>query len=176
MKSGEKKQLYIALAIILLTGLFLVQYVPTVKKARAYETANLELVAANAESAARFQGLPTLYEDINRLRGQVKDYDAKVPQGRFQGVFLEKLATVMQGYGLGKLVIQPGTESVKNKLGCIPVTISCNGKTEQIFNFLKSMEKFKRIINIERADFKNDKNFDGRVSMRIEAKIFYVKK
>lgn len=176
MNLMEKKQFHIAIIIVGCIGLLLgVFYLITLKKVKKYKAANIELLAMNSATAAKIKTLPKLYEEIELLKDQVKDFNDKVPQGPLHGIFLEKLSAAMQTAGLSDLVIQPGTESVENGIGCIPLKMSSTGKTEQIFYFLKSMEKFKRIINVEQAVFRNSQNFDGKLSMQIEAKIFYVK-
>ncbi|MCD4831224.1 MAG: type 4a pilus biogenesis protein PilO [Anaerohalosphaeraceae bacterium] len=177
MKIAEKKQFCIAAAIVVIAGVFLLlQYLPTVKKAKAYEVANLRLITANAEAAAKMQELPHIYECIARAEEHSENYDLKVPQARSHGIFLQTIAGMMQEQGLTELVIRPGSETEAGVLGCIPVTISCNGKTEQIFDFFKSMEKFERIVKVEYVSFKNSDKYDGLLAMRMEAKIFYRKK
>jgi Tfp pilus assembly protein PilO len=173
---SEKKYLYIAASTLGVIGLSLsILYLSTVKKVKKYQAANIELLAANAASSAKIKSLNKLNEDIERLKLEVKDFNDKVPQGPSHGIFLEKLASAMQTAGLNDLVIQPGTETVENGISCIPLKMSGNGKTDQVFYFLKSMEQFKRIINVEDAVFKNSQKYDGTISMQIDAKIFYMK-
>jgi len=170
----EKQQFVIAAIIVALVGVFLfLQYLPTVKKAKAYEIENKQLIIENAKSGALLEKLPRLFEQIDETLGKVGNFDAKVPQRRSHGSFLQKIADIMQEHNLRELVIEPGSEIESENLSRIPIIISCNGRLEQMFDFFRSLESFERIIHVEHVSFKNSDEYDGEISMRMQADIFY---
>ena len=53
------------------------------------------------------------------------------------------------------------------------MTIRCQGKLEQIFEFSKSLQALDRLIRIEQIELKNDNNYSGHVDMTTKAVIYY---
>jgi len=169
-----EKQFIIAFTVVLMAGVFLtLQYLPTVRKAKAYKVENLRLVTENSHAHAQLDELPTIFELIAKAKEDVGDYDAKIPHGRSHGAFLQQIANIMQKHELKELVIQPGSEVKMSKFSRIPILIRCNGKMSQIFKFFKSLESFDRIIKIEDVSFKNSEDYNGQMSLEMKANIFY---
>ena len=76
------------------------QYLPLNRKAKSLKAANASLLAENAAAGARVEALPQLYKEIEKIKEQVGDFDAKIPVGRSHGLFLQDLTSVMQKQGL----------------------------------------------------------------------------
>lgn len=170
----ERKQLVMSVAVVTLAAAFvLFQYLPLSKKAKSLEATNANLLVENAEADAHTAILPQLYKDIERIKGEVGDFDAKIPVGRSHGLFLQELTSVMQKRGLGELVVQPGKETETPDLSEIPVHIRCRGRLVQIFKFFKALEAFERIIQIEEVGLTADDTFSGMVTMQAKVNIFY---
>jgi Tfp pilus assembly protein PilO len=170
----EKKQIVMSIAVVVLAIVFVVfQYLPLDKKAKNLKAANAALLAENAATDAREGVLPQLFEEIEKLKGQVGNFDAKIPVGRSHGLFLQDLTSVMQKHGLSELMVQPGTEIETPNLSQIPVYIRCKGGLAQIFGFFKSLESFERIVRIEEVSLTADEAFDGSATMQAKVNIFY---
>lgn len=159
--------------VALAVAFLLLQYLPLDKKTRSLKAANTRLLAENTAASARLEVLPQMHEEIEKMKEQVGDFDAKVPVGRSHGLFLQNLTSVMQKQGLGELVVQPGTETETSGLSQIPVYIRCRGKLVQIFKFFKALEDFERIIQIGEVGLTANDKFDGSVTMQAKVSIFY---
>jgi Tfp pilus assembly protein PilO len=174
MQKIEKKQIVMSVAVVTLAAAFVFfQYLPLDRKAKKLKAANMGLLTDSTITSARIEALPELYKEIEKIKEQVGNFDAKIPADRSHGLFLQDLTSVMQKHGLGELVVQPGTETGTLGLSQIPVNIRCKGKLEQIFEFFKSLENFERIIQIEGISLAADNTFDGTVTMQAKVNIFY---
>ncbi|MGA2915082.1 MAG: type 4a pilus biogenesis protein PilO [Sedimentisphaerales bacterium] len=174
MAKMERKQIVMSVVVIVLAVIFVfLQYMPLNKRAQNLKAANAAILADNAAADAHIGILPQLYKDIENIKKDVGNFDAKIPVGRTHGLFLQDLTSIMQKQGLDKLVVQPGTETETSSLSQIPVFISCEGKLVQIFRFFKALESFERIIQIEEVDLKANNELDGSVVMQAKVNIFY---
>lgn len=170
----EKKQFVMSIAVIAITVVFLfVQYLPLNGKARELKAKNVLLISEISSLGNRLDVLPELHQEIEKLRQQNGDFDAKIPVGRAHGEFLQSLASVMKQQGLGELIIQPGEEVQAGEIFRIPVYIRCEGKLIHIFKFFKAMESFQRIIQIEEISMTGSNKFDGTLTMQAKTNIFY---
>ncbi len=174
MAKIERKQIVMSVVVVVLAIIFVfLQYIPLNKKAKDLRAANAAILAENAAANAHIAILPQLYKDIENVKKDVGNYDAKIPVGRTHGLFLQDLTSVMQKQGLGQLVVQPGTETETPSLSRIPVSISCEGKLIQIFKFFQAIEAFERIVQIEEIELKANDALDGSVNMQAKVNIFY---
>jgi Tfp pilus assembly protein PilO len=170
----EQKQFVMSVAVIAMTvAFFFFQYLPLNEKARTLQAKNAILMAENSSIGIRLEILPQLHQEIENLRQQIGDFDARIPVGRSHGEFLQALASVMKQQGLGELVIQPGQEAQAGEVFKIPVYIRCEGKLIHIFKFFKAMESFQRVIQIEEVSMTGSDKFDGSLIMHAKTNIFY---
>jgi Tfp pilus assembly protein PilO len=174
MQKIEKKQFVMSIAVVALAIAFVfLQYLPLDKETKGLKAANTKLLAENTAAGVHLEVLPQMYKEIENIKEQVGDFDAKIPVSRLHGLFLQNLTSVMQKHGLGELVVQPGTERETDSLSQIPVYIRCKGKLVQIFKFFKALENFERIIQIEEVGLTANDKFDGSVTMQAKVNIFY---
>ncbi len=174
MQKMEGKQLVILIAVVTLAVIFVFfQYLPLAERTKELRAANVKLLTENTAASTRQQVLPQRYEEIERVKKQVGDFDAKIPVGRSHGLFLQDLTSVMQKLGLGELAVGPGTEVETDGLSRIPVSIRCKGGLMQIFKFFRALENFERTIQIEEVRLKADDKFDGSVTTQAKVNIFY---
>lgn len=170
----EQKQIVMSVAVVAMAAAFVFfQYVPLNKKARLLKAENIVLITENSSIGARLETLPQINREIEALRQQVGDFDAKMPLGRAHGEFLQSLASVMKQQGLEELVVQPGEETQAGELVKIPVYIRCQGKLAHIFKFFKALEGFQRVIQIEEVLMTGSDKFDGSLVMQAKTNIFY---
>lgn len=149
------------------------QYLPLYEKTKSLKAANIKLLAENAAASVRQEVLPQINAEIEKAKGEIGDFDAKIPVGRSHGEFLQNLTSVMQKQGLEEISVVPGAEIETSDLSKIPVSIRCKGKLVQVFRFFKSLEGFERIIQIENVRLTGDGKFDGSVAMEAKMNVFY---
>jgi Tfp pilus assembly protein PilO len=174
MQKIEKKQVVMSVAVVILATAFVFfQYLPLNKKAEVLKTANAELFTENAAADARENVLPQILQEIEKLRGEIGNFDAKIPVGRSHGIFLQDITSIMQKAGLDELMVQPGTETETEGLSLIPVYIRCKGRLSQIFGFFKALDKFERVVQIEEVSLTGNAAYDGAITMQAKMNIFY---
>ena len=174
---GKKQLVILVVSAVMIVMFALLQYFPMRQKIRASKhSAEAQKTALN-ESTSANQRLPELRKQFTELQGEVENFDAKIPEGRNIGDFLQQIAGIMSDHELKKSLIEPGNEIVReienHGLICIPVTIRCQGRLEQIFEFSKSLQGLDRLIRIEQIELKNDNNYSGQVDMMAKAVIYY---
>lgn len=174
MKFLERQQLIIlGLAVLIITGFGVFLYYPLTKQAKAVKQADAAQSAAAARADARNRRLPILRKKAETMQQKLHNYDKKIPQSRQFATLWRRIADVMNEHNLKDQLVQPGNEIEGAELNCIPISIRCSGKLNQIFEFLKSLEKFERVIRIEQFRLLNDRNFTGWLKMNAEANVYY---
>ena len=174
---GKKQLVILVVSAVMLVMFALLQYFPMRRKMMASKRSAMAQKAALNESALAQQRLPELRKEFAKLQGQVGNFDAKIPDGRNTGDFLWQIAGIMSDHELKRPLIEQGDETIEKvkhqDLICIPVTIKCQGRLEQIFEFSKSLQGLDRLIRIEQIELKNDNNYSGQVDMMAKAVIYY---
>jgi len=170
----ERQQTVICVAAgAMVLGFVLFRYVPLQKKTWALEQtrAAKKLVIAKASIERRY--LPALKEQLLTQQRVIKHYEANIPEQRELGVFLQRITSLMSEHNLEEQQIQPGKEIGTEKLNCIPVTIQCRGRLEEIFKFYSQLRELDRLVRVERVELVNDSDFKGEVKMQTKASIYY---
>jgi len=170
----ERKQVVVfVIALAMVVGFIVLRYLPLHKEMAALEQRRQAEAAAVTQMVTEAGQLPSLMKQVSSLKVKVGDYDARVPVNRDLGAFLQNLANLMNEHNLHEQLINPGTAVEADGLNCVPVSMQCSGKLEQIYAFFGSLEKLERLIRIERVRLVNDENFGGLVKMETTAVIYY---
>jgi len=170
----ERKQVVIyILAGAVIGGFILFRYIPLRKRVKAVEQARAAQTLTIARASAESKQLPIFEEQLSNLQARVANYQANVPVQRDLGIFLGKIADLMNEHSLKEQVLAPGKEMQVDELKCIPIDMQCKGKLVQVFEFYKQLQGLDRLIRIERVELVNDNNFSGEVSMQTKAVIYY---
>jgi type IV pilus assembly protein PilO len=170
----ERKQIVICvLAGAVIGGFLLFRYIPLRKRVKAVEQAKAAQALVIAKALAESKQLPLLEEQSLKLMAKVADYQANVPVQRDIGVFLRKIADLMNEHNLKEQVLAPGNEIQADELRCIPIDMQCKGKLAQISEFYKQLQRLDRLVRIERVELVNDNSFNGEVTMKTKAVIYY---
>ena len=174
---GKKQLVILVVSAVMLVVFALLGYFPMRRKMKASKRSAMAQKAALNESASALQRMPELHKELTELQGQVGNFDAKIPDDRNIGDFLQQIAGIMSDHELKRPLIEPSDETIEKvkhqELICIPVTIKCQGRLEQIFEFSKSLQGLDRLIRIEQIELKNDNNYSGHVDMTAKAVIYY---
>ena len=174
MLFGKKQQIMICvLAGMLVADFLLFGHMPLHKRLKGIEQTRSAQKLAISKASAQSEQLPMLEEELVRLNSIVGSYERQVPAERALGVFLHRIADLMNGYNLKDQQIQPGVETERENLSCIPISMKCKGKLEQMFGFFESLQNLDRLVRIEQIKLHNDSNFSGEISMQTKAFIYY---
>jgi Tfp pilus assembly protein PilO len=126
-----------------------------------------------AKGTADSKQLPLLKEQLLELQRELENYEANIPERSNIGVFLQRIAGLMNEHNLKEHVIEPREEIKAEKLNCIPVNMKCKGRLTQIFEFYRRLQGMDRLIRIEQVKLFNDSDFNGEVGMEAKAVIYY---
>ncbi len=171
---AERQQLTICLIAAVLGGVFLVgRYLPLrramseIRQEKAVRTMEI------AQSAADQRQLSVLRHKIEALEADVESYESGITDRRALGVFLSRIASLMNEHGLEDQNVTPGEEITAGKLQCIPVEIKCKGRLVHMFEFFQHLQTLERFVRIEKVELINDESMSGRVNMKTQAVIFH---
>jgi Tfp pilus assembly protein PilO len=170
----EKQQLGIFAAVIVMIAVFaLLQYQPLRSRALAVEQIKAVQLSAGTKTETQIKNLPALRAQLEEMQAKVGNYNAKVPDERRLGIFLQEIAEVMNKHNLREQMVQPDSETQAGNVSCIPVRMQCSGTLQQIFEFLRSLQTVERLVRIEQVQLKNDQNMSGIVTMAVRGNIYY---
>jgi Tfp pilus assembly protein PilO len=114
-----------------------------------------------------------LKKQLLQLRHELENYETKIPEQSDIGVFMDKIADLMNEHNLSDQWIEPRKEIKAEKLNCIQVKMQCKGKLVQIFEFYRQLQELDRLVRIEQVKLSNDSDFNGQVAMESMAIIYY---
>ncbi len=170
----ERQQLTICvIAGVIVGGFVLFRYLPLRKRMKALRQTKAAQTLTIAKGTADNKRLPLLKEQLLELQRKLENYEANIPERSDIGVFLQRIAGLMNEHNLSEQVIEPRKEVKAEKLNCIPVNMQCKGKLAQIFEFYRRLQGLDRLVRIEQVKLSNDSDFSGEVSMEARAVIYY---
>jgi Tfp pilus assembly protein PilO len=174
MLLGRSQQIAIcSIAGVIVSVFVLFCYLPLRKNMSTVKQAKAEQMQTIAKGMAAAEQLPVLKEQLQKLRSELQDYEAKVPEQRDFGAFLGRITDLMNEQSLKEQSIEPGEMVEADKFKCIPVNMQCKGRLTQIFNFYECLQALDRLIRIEQVKLSNDTGYNGQVSMETKAIIYY---
>lgn len=169
---NKKQIVLISIIIAMIAGFFFLQYLPTMARIKESKELEMQRQAQQAKVDSDLHKLPDLMKKMESFKADIGDFDKRIPLERDYGVFLQDVTMLMQKYALEDQVVMPSDEKKYAELNCIPVTVECTGKLEQVFNFFKDVETSQRLFRIEQIRFEN-KEYNGSVKVYAKGSIFY---
>jgi len=154
-------------------GFVLFRYLPLQRRIKAVKQTRAAQRLAIAKGTVDGGQLPLLREQLLKLQRQLGNFEANIPEQRELGVFLQRIANLMNEHNLREQVIEPREEIEADELNCIPVSMKCKGKLTQVFEFYRRLQKLDRMVRIEQVKLHNDSDFSGVVSMETRAVVYY---
>lgn len=170
----ERQQIIICVvAVGVIGGFIFLRYLPFQRKIKAVELERAEIQHMVERARIESEKIPALNEEVVELQGLVAECELKIPANGDLGSFLQKVADLMNQHELTRQQIQPSAEIEVDELRCIPVSMKCKGRLEQLFEFYKSLQGLDRLVRIEHVQLENEGDFSGEVSMKTEAVVYY---
>ena len=170
----KRQQLMVFVAAgVIIGGFGLFRYLPLRRRIKALRQTKAAQTLIIAKGTADGKQLPLLKEQLLELQRELENYEANIPERSDIGVFLQKIAGLMNEHNLRGQVIEPRKEIKAEKLNCIPVNMKCKGRLTQIFKFYRRLQGMDRLIRIEQVKLFNDSDFSGEVAMEAKAVIYY---
>ncbi len=170
----KRQQLMIFVAAgVTIGGFGLFRYLPLRRRIKALRQTKAVQALTIAKGTADGKQIPLLKEQLLELQRELENYEANIPERSDIGVFLQKIAGLMNEHNLRGQVIEPRKEIKAEKLNCIPVNMKCKGRLTQIFKFYRRLQGMDRLIRIEQVKLFNDSDFSGEVGMEAKAVIYY---
>ncbi len=170
----KRQQLMIFVAAgVIIGGFVLFRYLPLRRRMKAARQTKAAQTLTIAKGTADGKQLPLLKEQLLELQRELENYEANIPERSDIGVFLQRIAGLMNEHSLRGQVIEPRKEIKAEKLNCIPVNMKCKGRLTQIFEFYRQLQGMDRLIRIEQVKLFNDSDYSGEVAMEAKAVIYY---
>lgn len=170
----ERQQLMIfVVAGVTIGGFGLFRYLPLRRRMNAARQTKAAQTLTITKGTADSKQIPLLKEQLLEMHRELENYEANIPGRSDIGVFLHKIAGLMNEHNLRGQVIEPRKEIKAEKLNCIPVNMKCKGRLTQIFEFYRRLQGMDRLVRIEQVKLFNDSDFSGEVDMEAKAVIYY---
>ncbi len=170
----ERQQLIIfVVAGVTIGGFVLFRHLPLRRRMNAARQTKAAQTLTIAKGTADSKQIPLLEEQLLELHRELENYEANIPERSDIGVFLHRIAGLMNEHNLRGQVIEPRKEIKAEKLNCLPVNMKCKGRLTQIFEFYRQLQGMDRLIRIEQVKLFNDSDFSGEVDMEAKAVIYY---
>jgi Tfp pilus assembly protein PilO len=170
----SRQQLWVCAIALLFVGDFVFcGYIPSENRLQALERARVLQENVIRMAAAQSEELPKLRRRLQDTSRVVERYETYVPTEGTLGTFLQQLAGTMTARHLTDQVVVPGKEWVSEGVTCIPVHMTCSGGLIDVFGFFNDLQALDRLVRIGQVTLTNDSSFTGRLSLEIEATIFY---
>jgi Tfp pilus assembly protein PilO len=170
----EKQQIMICLtAAIAFGGFFLFRFLPLHKKNKAVKQTRNSQNITIAKGIADSELLPLFMEQLHKLKSELGNFEANIPDQRDLGIFVHEIAELMNTYKLKEQQITPKPEIAMDELNCIPVSLQCRGNLAQIFKFSQKLQELERLIRIQKVKLTNDDDYKGQVLMESDVVIYY---
>lgn len=170
----DKQQITICVAaVVIIGGFILLRYLPLnseIKKIDEQMSAQRLVIAKGASDGEQ---LPLFEEQLKKLQGELESYERNIPEKRDLGLFLSRIADLMNENNLSEQIIEPREEIRGEEFCCIPLDIKCKGTLAQMFKFYQRLQGMDRLIRIEQVKLTNDSSFSGNVNMQTKAVIYY---
>lgn len=174
---NRRQFMILSVACVVMGAFLLLRHLPLQRSKAAVRKAFLDQERVMAQAQAQVQQLPQLREQVEKLRLEAGDFEAKVPCGKpAYGRFLQQITELMSKHHLQEQSVQPRKEVQAEQVNCIPVNVRGKGNLKQIFQFFKSLQKLDRQIRISRVELTNPKglnNDEAKVSMEVDIGIYY---
>jgi len=169
-----KQQILIFTAIAVLTGGFLLfSYLPLKGKIESLHQKQVLHQAGLNKTLLRIEQIPMLKNQMIQLKNRVGNFDARVPENKALGNFLQEIASLMNKHNLKEQIVKHGDEIKAEDFCCIPLNIQCKGRLDQIYGFFDSLQSLDRVVRVEKINLKNNENFTGQIEMQAGAFIYY---
>jgi Tfp pilus assembly protein PilO len=170
----KRQQLMIFVAAgVTIGGFGLFRGLPLRRRIKALRQTKAAQTLTIAKGTADGKQLPLLKEQLLELQRELESYEANIPERSDIGVFLQRIAVLMNEHNLRGQMIEPRKEIKAEKLNCIPVNMKCKGGLTQIFEFYRRLQGMDRLIRIEQVKLFNDSDFSGELAMEAKAVIYY---
>ncbi len=174
MKYPERKQLQIiGIAAAVVVGFGVLRFYPLARRMTDIRQVRAAQDITVSQMREYGIGIPVLRRQVGDLRVSLADYARRIPPSRQFADLWHRIADVMNRHNLQEQIVQPGSETTSPTVGCIPITMQCSGTLEQVFEFLKSLSDFDRVIRIDKLQLLNDADYSGKIKLIADAKVYY---
>ena len=176
MKLPEKKQqIIIASSAVIVICFVLFSYVPLAKAKKVLLEDRVEYSNENVKVSSQVELLPAISDQKSKLDSYVGNFDRKIPDSRQFAMLWEQMTETMKQHGLRDQSIHPGPQVEGEELICIPMSIECVGKPNQIFALFRSLESFERLVRVDTVELEKTGEADGGIRIKAGAKVYYRK-
>lgn len=174
MKIEKRQIVIIAVLVAMILGFIFLQYIPTTRAIKNAKQTKQQMIKDNEKAVLASQELPQLKARLADLKLQVGNFDAKLPQNRDYGSFLQEISVFMSANELIEQQVKNAEETSYDLVNAIPINMECAGLLEKVFNFFTALEQSQRIFNLDQVTIDNPE-YSGNIKMVAKGDIYYRK-
>lgn len=122
---------------------------------------------------SRAADLPKLALQVAALRFKLERFNKKLPKTAEFDEFLRELTTAAQQLSIRKLVHQPGTVKRQDLFGEIPITMSFEGASTDVYRFIRELEGMSRLTRVKSLTVHCKDSKLGLVDVNLAMNIYF---
>lgn len=124
-------------------------------------------------SKTNLQELPTLQEEVSRLRRRTDAFEQQVPTRDQIGEYLESIATSAQKRGLRPQAVEPGAPVQSKELFGQPIKLKVAGPFREVYGLIKDITHGPRLTQVQKFEAKVVPDRPGEVQAEVQLRVFY---
>ena len=159
--------------VCLVAGFFIFAFRPTNQRRNALRDEIATKVGLLETNQGRAQGLNTLALEVDRLRVKLERFNKILPRTPGLGEFINDTAQISNQYAIRKLMHQPGAMRRLDLYGEIPIVMSFEGESSNVFGFIRQLEEMQRLTRVKSLSVRCKDGKLGQVDVNLAMNIYF---
>lgn len=174
-KTEKKAYTIITLSLFAISLLSIFVLAPSIKVVAGFQKKLVEAKKVDNQLSVKIENLVKLQQQLENHEAETKKLNTAIPNSLLQDIILKRAAFISakSNSAITKIKFE-GDKGTKEESSLIETSLSFNvsGSQDNIFAFLKSLEKEDRLIKIRQVVVRRDEAAD---TASIESSVFYTK-
>jgi Tfp pilus assembly protein PilO len=159
--------------VCLFAGFIFFAFLPTNQRRKSLSDEIVSKVGSLETNQARAQGLNTLALEVDHLRIKLERFNKILPKTPGLGEFINDTAQISNQYGIRKLMHQPGMMRRLDLYGEIPIVMSFEGESSNVFGFVRQLEEMQRLTRVKSLSVRCKDGKLGQVDVNLAMNIYF---
>jgi Tfp pilus assembly protein PilO len=160
-------------AVCLVAIFFVFAFRPTNQRRNALRDEIATKVGLLETNQARAQGLNTLALEVDHLRIKLERFNKILPKTPGLGEFINDTAQISNQYAIKKLMHLPGMTRRVDLYGEIPIVMSFEGESSNVFSFVRQLEEMQRLTRVKSLSVRCKDGKLGQVDVTLAMNIYF---
>ncbi len=159
--------------VCVVAGFFVFAFRPTNQRRNALREEIATKIGLLETNQGRAQGLNTLALEVDHLRIKLERFNKILPKTPGLGEFINDTAQISNQFAIRKLMHQPGMMRRVDLYGEIPIVMSFEGESSNVFNFVRQLEEMQRLTRVKSLTVKCKDGKLGQVDVNLAMNIYF---